>query len=168
MEKHIHSHYPQNQAFRGGRPPKMWRNRGFSHSEGPLGKATHGRTTLRRGPVDGQPQESRIPIHPLRIRRWANRWIGLSWLGRPFYKRNMAVSQIQTGTFLGLGKPPHEVVFFKGFLGVHRGSCEYGSKRKPQPNYQNPAVNRGRPGLLDQAKCHKGVKRLTKKNTSCS
>ena len=26
------------------------------------------------------------------------------------------------GTFLGLGKPPHEVVFFKGFLGVHRGT----------------------------------------------
>ena len=34
----------------------------------------------------------------------------------------MVVSQNLLGTFLGLGKPPHEVVFLKGFLGVHRGT----------------------------------------------
>ena len=33
------------------------------------------------------------------------------------YEAHMAVSQNRMGTFLGL--PPHEVVFFKGFLGVH-------------------------------------------------
>ena len=35
---------------------------------------------------------------------------------------DVAVGQNLFGTFLGLGKPPHEVVFFKGFLGVHRGT----------------------------------------------
>ena len=33
----------------------------------------------------------------------------------------MAVSQNQMGTFLGLGKPPHEVVFLKGLSWVFTG-----------------------------------------------